>query len=493
MEKGKFQYRKNRNLSLFIIGILGFNLACSSDTDPTFEPPRQIEELGKAELWLTTGDQSKLLSKESDLSITELGENQIPTITIDTGDKKQTIEGFGAAVTGSSAYLINRKMSAAQRTNLLRELFDPNQGIGLSYLRMTIGASDFSLSDYTYNDLPSGQTDYNLEKFSIAKDKEDVVPVLQEILNIAPAINIMGSPWSPPAWMKTNNNLRGGRLKSEAYEVYSNYFVKYIDAYKAENIGIKSISVQNEPLHFTAGYPCMEMSPSEQNVFIRDFLGPKFAENGVQTEIILYDHNWDNTNYAISILNDPITKSFVAGSAFHGYAGNVNSMSLVHNAHTDRGLYFTEISGGEWATNFSDNLQWNMGNILIGTTRNWSKNVLMWNLALDQNHGPLNNGCQDCRGVVTINNSTGQVTRNVEYYSLGHFSKFVRPGDWRIGSITSGDFGGLEHVAFSGTSGGKVMVIANNNQTAKEIKIRENDRQITYSIPAKSVATIIWD
>ncbi len=473
---------------------LGFVLSLGS-CDPNNEtpnpgPPKQPEEIGKAQVWLTTGDQSKLLSKENDISITAPGVTTVPSITVDVTQKFQEIEGFGAALTGSSAYLIRQKMSSGQRNTLLRELFDPVAGIGISYLRMTIGASDFSLSDYTYDDMPVGETDYDLIHFSIEKDL-DVVSVFKEIGAIAPAIKIMGSPWSPPAWMKSNENLKGGKLKPEAYEVYANYFVKYIQAYKNEGITIDAITPQNEPLYGTASYPCLDMSSEEQLTFIKNNLGPLFQAENITTKIITYDHNFDNTNYAISILNDPIAKNFVSGSAFHAYGGNVSAMSTVHNAHPDKGLYFTEISGGEWATDFSSNLQWNMTNIFMGTTKNWSKIVLLWNLALDQNHGPKNNGCQDCRGVVTINSTNGSVTRNVEYYSIGHFSKFVSPGAFRISSTSFDSSTKLDHVAFLNPDGSTVVVVSNDDTAVKSFVVKTSTSQIAYSLPGKSVCTIV--
>ena len=476
---------------LFIMGILGGMFSCSEQKE-VFDPPKKPGELGKATLYLTTGDQNKLLSREPDLARTEMDNSTLPTINIDVNDLKQEMEGFGAALTGSSAYVLNQKMSSGQRQVLLEDLFSTN-GISLSYARMTIGASDFSLSDYTYNDLAPNEVDYELKNFSIANDKQDVVPVFKEILTLNPDLHIMGSPWSPPAWMKTNNSLIGGELKKEAYGVYADYFVRFIEAFREEEIPIKAITVQNEHLHANAGYPCMLMSSQDQNTFIRDYLGPVFEERGLNTQIILYDHNWDNTQYAISILNDPMTKKYVVGSAFHGYAGDVNAMSLVHNAHPDRGLYFTEISGGGWATNFSDNLQWNMRNVFMGTTNNWSKNVLLWNLALDENMGPTNNGCQDCRGVVTINSQTGEVTKNVEYYALGHFSKFIPSGSQRVGNHSSGDLSGLVFVSFIRPDGGKVLVISNDSIAGRELKVTESQSQIIYTIPAKSVATLTWD
>ena len=477
-------------LSLLILSVI----ACDSDDKfPDPGPPKAPEEIGKAALWLTTGSQAKLLSKENDISITHITETSFPVITIDPSVKFQEVEGFGAALTGSSAYLINKKMTTAQRQALLDDLFDPVDGIGISYLRMTIGASDFSLGNYTYDDMPAGQTDFDLANFTIERDREDVVPVLKQILAIVPGLRIMGSPWSAPAWMKTNGNLLGGKLKPEAYDVYARYFVRYLEAFKAEGISIDAVTPQNEPLHFTAGYPCMEMQAGEQLDFIKNHLGPLFSTAGVSTRIIAYDHNWDNTAYAISLLNDPGARQYIAGSAFHGYAGNVSAMSVVHNAHPDKALYFTEISGGEWATNFADNLQWNMSNIFIGTTKNWSNTALLWNLALDENHGPTNNGCQDCRGVVTINSTNGAVTRNVEYYSIAHFSKFVRPGAFRISSTAFDGSTQLNNVAFINRDGTKVLVVSNASADAKTFVARWDDREFSCFIPGASVATIVWD
>lgn len=467
-------------------------LGCSKDTIPDPGPP-VVSEIGKAAVWLTTGDRAKLLSEESDISITSPGDTQSPVITIDASDQLQEIEGFGAALTGSSAYLINKKMNTGQRTALLDDLFDPETGIGITYLRMTIGASDFSLSDYTYDDRPAGETDFDLANFSIAPDQEDVIPVFKKIIAIAPDIKIIGSPWSPPAWMKTNEDLKGGSLKEECYDVYADYFIKYIRAFEAEGIVIDAVTPQNEPLYSSAGYPCMSMTATEQRDFIKNSLGPAFQAEDLATKIIAYDHNWDHPEYATTILNDAVAKQFVAGSAFHAYAGNVSAMTTVHTAHPDKGLYFTEISGGSWATDFSDNLQWNMSNIFIGTTKNWSKVALLWNLALDQNSGPQNNGCTDCRGVVTINSSSGSVAKNVEYYSIGHFSKFIRPGAHRVTSSISTSVSGLDHVAFVNADGGKVLVIANSDTASGSLTVKEGEGQFNYTIPAKSVVSITWE
>lgn len=475
-----------------IVALLIIN--CDKESNPKPQPPVLNTEIGKASAWLTTGDRAKLLNKERDLSITEIASTTLPLISLDATQIFQQIDGFGAALTGSSAYLINR-LSSAKRSALIQELFDPVRGIGISYVRLTIGASDFSLEDFSYNDMPAGETDFELNNFSLEKDG-DVISVMKQVVAVNPDIHIMGSPWSAPAWMKTNGSMKyisgqSNKLKEDCYTTYANYFVKYIQGFAAEGITIEAVTPQNEPLHSTASYPCMSMEANEQINFIKNNLGPALTAASLPTKIIAYDHNWDNANYAITVLNDAGAKSFVAGSAFHAYAGNVSAMSTVHTAHPDKGLYFTEVSGGEWATNFSDNLQWNMTNIFIGSTKNWSKNALLWNLALDTNFGPKNNGCSNCRGVITIA-SDGSVTRNIEYYAIGHFSKFVHSGAYRIASSSSIVMSNIEYVGFINPDGSIALVVANNNDTMNSFSVKQGAGQFRYSIPAKSVVTLTW-
>lgn len=442
-----------------------------------------------AKVWITNGGQSKLL-KEENISVTE-GETVNTTaykITLDKSEKLQEIDGFGAALTGSSAYLINQKLNVEQRQNLLKELFSAD-GIGISYLRVTMGASDFSLHDFTYNDLEAGQTDPNLTRFSIEEDRSDLIPVLKQIKAINQNIKIMASPWSPPAWMKTNGKLAGGKLKPEWYESYAHYFVKYIRAYENEGITIDAISVQNEPLH-EAAYPSLRMEPEEQLDFIKNHLGPLLKKENIKTQILLYDHNWDRPDYPITILNDQEAAKYVAGSAFHAYGGDVSAMTKVHDAHPEKGLYFTEISGGEWAKNFKDNMIWNMKNIFIGSTRNWSKNALLWNLALDENFGPINNGCADCRGVVTIK-SDSKIDRNVEYYVIAHMSKFVKPGAKRLFTAVLPNESGLEQVAFVNPDDSLVLVMLNSSTSSQKFVVEWEGKQFSYVQEPSSTATYV--
>ncbi len=467
-------------------------ISCKENINKDPDPPIIPIEGEKAAVWLTRGDKSKLLNREGDLDILTATTSHWPTIMVDTSVLLQEIDGYGAALTGSSAYLMNRRLSAQARQELIRNLFDTVNGIGISYVRLTMGASDFSLSDFSYNDMPPGSTDFELEHFSLAQDLEDVVPVMQEILAVAPDLKIMGSPWSPPAWMKTNGSMIGGRLRRDCYDVYARYFVRYIQEMQALGIRIHSVTPQNEPLHFTASYPCMEMQADEQLVFVRDYLGPRFQEAGIEADIIIYDHNWDITDYAITILNDPVARNFIAGTAFHGYGGHVSGMSVVHNAHPDRELHFTEISGGGWATDFAANLMWFMRNVFVGTANNWSRSAMMWNMALNEYDGPQNNGCPNCRGVVTIDQDSGQITYNEEFYSIGHFSKFVRPGARRVGQLLPQSLTNIDAVSFINLDGSKVFIAANHNNVFVTFSIRQGDNLFHYSLPGRSVVTITW-
>ena len=299
----------------------------------------------------------------------------------------------------------------------------------------------------------------------------------------------MASPWSAPAWMKTNQSLFGGELQFQWYGSYAIYFKKFIEAYRAAGLPIDAVTLQNEPL-FTSNYPTMRMSAGQQADLISNYFGPLFASSSISTEILLYDHNWDNTQFADFILDDSATRQFVAGTAFHGYAGDVGAQSVLHNAHPDKGIYFTEISGGDFAPNFDDNLVFGVQNIIIRNARNWGRTALYWNLALDENHGPHQNGCDDCRGVVTVDSATGDATMNEEFYTIAHASKFVRPGAVRIDSVSLNEQ--LETVAFQNPDGSKVLITLNPGNSVRSFRIVEQEQHFDYQLPGKSVATFVW-
>lgn len=456
------------------------------DDDPT-EPMAE----GRVAVWTTNGQGTILLSESSARLPLEEGQSGGTLISIDSNQIFQEIDGFGAALTGSSAFVLKEHLTQAARTNLLRELFSSEDGIGISFLRVTVGASDFSTGDYTYNDLSGGGADPDQSEFSLARDEEHLIPVLQEILAIRPGLKIMATPWSAPAWMKTNGNLRnGGRLRTDLYGSYARYFVKYLTQMADRGIPIYALSVQNEPL-LGSGYPTMEMAAAEQRTFIRDHLGPALAEAGLNPKVIIYDHNWDNTQYALDVLGDANAKQYVAGTGFHCYAGDVSAMNRVRATHPDLGIYFTECSGGDFSPDFGNNLSWNTDNLLVGATRNWAKTVLFWNLALNEAAGPQNGGCRDCRGVVTVNAGTGRISRNVEYYLLGHAAKFVQAEAVRIATPDLRGQG-LSQVCFLNPDRSRVLLVFNHNQQAVDLRVGEGEATFKHRVNGASLVTYVW-
>lgn len=436
------------------------------------------------EFWLTTGDKSSLLKEVNGVGFSNDPIRPL-VIDVDTTQQFQSIDGFGFSLTGGSAYLINQKLTADQRDKLLRELFLADQGIGVSYLRISVASSDLDDHVFSYNDLPKGKTDDKLEKFSMTEDQKNLIPVLKQIVALNPDIKIMGSPWSAPPWMKSNNSFKGGSLKKEYYASYAHYFVRYIQAMAKEGITIDAITLQNEPEN-PKNNPSMLMSSSEQAEFVK-LLGPAFEKAGIKTKIIVFDHNCDHPNYPIEILNDAAAKRYVDGSAFHLYLGDISALSEVQKAHPDKSIYFTE----QWTSpegKFDGDLRWHTRNLIVGATRNWAKNVLEWNLAADTQFNPHTDegGCTMCLGALTIGDS---VSRNVSYYIIGQASKFVPPGSVRIASNIVSD---LHNVAFITPDGRKVLIVVNDSDNAKEFSIRFNDQSASASLAAASVGTFVW-
>jgi glucosylceramidase len=448
---------------------------------PAPPPPVATEVL----FYLTQSDQLALFKRQNVSLVFSGTGNAGTTIEVDTTQTFQTIDGFGYTLTGGSASLLNA-LPASTLDPLLKELFLwDSTNIGVSYLRISIGASDLSATTFTYDDMPAGETDANLAHFSIDREKQDLIPILKKIIALNPSIKILGSPWSAPVWMKTKSSFVGGSLKPEYYSAYANYFVKYIQAMKAEGIPIDAITPQNEPLH-GGNNPSMVMQAAEQATFIKSHLGPAFVGAGVTTKIIAYDHNADRPDYPLAILNDAAAKPFVDGSAFHLYGGSITALTEVHNAHPDKHVYFTE----QWVGgpgNFSGDLQWHVENLVIGATRNWSRNVLEWNLAADPGYQPHTpGGCSSCLGALTIGTT---VTRNVSYYIIAHGSKFVRPGSVRIGSNNAGS---IVTVAFKNPAGKKVLIALNKGTNAASFNIKFNGKMITTSLNGGAVGTYVW-
>lgn len=471
--------------------LVGLCLALSACTplSPTMIPSPSPQPLtpGTVQVWLTLPDQSQKLAIQPPVPLTAGNPPDGLTVTVDAATTYQRMEGFGAAMTDSSAWLIMNKLDPASRQALLRDLFTrEGAGIGLSYLRVPMGASDFARKDYTYNDMEKGQTDPELRRFNIEFDKTAVIPALKQAVALNPQLRLMGSPWSAPAWMKAGGRLNGNALKPQFYAAFADYHVRFVQAYAAEGLTIDAVTPQNEPLHDTNNYPSMYMPAAAQQIFVRDYLGPAFEEAGLQTRILIFDHNWDLAAYPLEVLSDPQAAAFVDGVAFHCYGGDVSAQSKVRNAHPDKGIWFTECSGGGWATDFGGNLRWNLKNLVIGNFRNWGNSLLLWNLALDENDGPQNGGCSNCRGVVTIHSQTGNVTYNEEYYILGHVSKFVDPGAYRIEATPTHP----ANVAFVNPDGSRVLIVL--AEDAVNFNIQADGQWLTYALPKGAVATFVW-
>lgn len=440
--------------------------------------------------WITTGDQTQLLARGADAAF-QPGAKDAIIIEVDPKQRFQEMVGFGAAITDASAWLMQNKLNPQQRDALLNDLFGKAPGANFSFTRLTIGASDFSRHHYSFDDMPLGQSDSTLAHFSIDPNRADVLPITKAALAINPKLRVMASPWSAPGWMKSNDSLIQGTLKPEAFAPFASYLSRYVSAYAKEGVPIYALTLQNEPHFEPKDYPGMRVDPAKRAAFIGAHLGPLLAKEHPQTRILDWDHNWDEPGSPAGVLNDPVANKYVNGVAWHCYAGDVRVQAALHDRWPDKDTYFTECSGGKWAPVWSDNLQHFARTLVIGTTRGWAKGVLLWNLALDEHDGPHLGGCNDCRGVVTIDSRDGKVTRNEEYYALAHASRFVRQGARRI--YSSSGYDQLDTVAFRNADDGSVaLLVVNSAKEERSFAVRVGQRSFSYRLPAASVATFTW-
>ena len=455
--------------------------------------PRAAEQPAPADVsvWITTAGHTRALAPSAPARFAGRASAR-PQIVVDDTQRFQEIVGFGASLTDSSAWLIQHMLDARQRDALLKELFGrEGNGLGLSFSRLTIGASDFSRHHYSLNDTPDGTPDPDLKHFSIDQNRGDVIPVARAMLAINPQLKIMASPWSAPGWMKDSNSLIHGRLLPQYYDAFSRYLLRYVDAYAAEGIPIFALTVQNEPDYEPKDYPGMRLNAPARARLIGDHLGPMIARRGSGPLIFDWDHNWDKPEEPMGVLSDPVAGNYVDAVAWHCYGGDVAAQSPVHDAFPDKDAYMTECSGGDWEPVRSGGLPLQMKNIIIRSMRHWARGALFWNLALDENNGPYAGGCHTCRGVVTIDSRTGEITRTDEYYALAHASRFVRPGAHRIAS--SGPTDDLDNVAFRNADDGSlVLLVSNSAIQPRRFSVAHGERRFAYTLPARSVATFVW-
>jgi glucosylceramidase len=467
---------------VFLVGV-ALALQTQAGASPQKSSGIQIEVVESVE------NQSSALRSKPAL---QFGNSRSPALTIrvDEATQYQTMDGFGASLTDSSAWLLDRKLTKEQRKELLETLFDQTKGIGLSILRQPMGASDFALSDYSYDDVVVGEKDPTLAKFSIEHDRAYIIPLLKEALSVNPNLKIIASPWSPPGWMKTSQSMIQGALLPEAYAPFANYFVKFIKAYADAGIPVYATTMQNEPLHIPGNYPGMGMTAIEQAVFLSDYLGPALRDAGLKAKVFVFDHNWDLIEFPIRVLSNPKAAAYAVGTATHCYGGVATAQMELHERFPEKEIWMTECSGGEWQ---KGNLLEQQIRLIINSTRNWAQAVVLWNLALDQNHEPYLGGCTTCRGVVTVNHSVSptQLARTVDYTALAHVSKFLKPGARRIAS-NSFDQGSLEDVAFQNLDGSIVLLVLNSSGAPLPFNIAWRGQFASYVLPAGAVATLRW-
>ena len=489
-------------------------------------------------VWLSTADGRLLLARQPDVIS---GDDDAPSaeVVIDLGHTYQTMVGFGAALTDSSAWLIQNELSGSRRAALLRNLFGPPPGLNFSLVRLTIGASDFSLQHYTLDDLPAGQVDPQLQHFNMTVDQRNVIPLMREVLAVNPQLRVIASPWSAPAWMKTSANLIDGSLLEEYEPTYAAYLLRYVDTMRSYGIPIFALTLQNEPAFEPLTYPGMLLSTAARARIIGQYLGPMLASEKPRPVILGWDHNWDEPDQPLTLLADPDVARYMAGIAWHCYRGSPSAQTQVHRAFPDKDVYLTECSSGDWASIRKDRLLWYSRDVLMAALKNWARGVVYWNLALDQHHGPHAGGCEACTGIVTIDTPTsdvasaigsaakrlddvlasgahgeavnaavdvaddllhqaiglaspsGVVRRSLEYYAFAHFSRFILPGAKRVDSTAAGK--DVDNVAFRNAADGSVvLVVVNSNAREHRLSVRQGATTFQYSLPASSMATFVW-
>jgi glucosylceramidase len=449
-------------------------------------------------IWLTTTDDAggrhvtRGLQQQTPVNFAAGNGSGTVTLTVDENQQFQPFEGGGASFTDSAAWLMNSSgiLSSATRNDTMRKLFDPNTGIGLSFIRNPMGSSDLARYSYTYDDVPAGQTDPNLNNFSIQHDMADVVPLTRQALQLNPAIKVMGTPWSPPPWMKDNDDYKLGWVESQFYPALAQYFVKYVQAYGAQGIPISFVSVNNEPT-CCATYPSANWNGSGLQFFTKSNLLPALQSAGLSTKVLALDWNWDQYgSFGAPTVNDAAIRNHpnFGGIAWHGYGGNVSAQTTVQNQYPGIPQYDTEMSGGTWVGNqHSDDM-----NDIIDYTRNWGRTVTKWSLAVDQNHNPHNGGCDVCTGLVTVHNGDGQhgqAELTVEYYTMGHLTKFVKPGARRI---QSSDNGTVKNVAWRNPDGSKALIAYNTTTSTQNVRVNWGGQSFSYNLPGRTSATFTW-
>lgn len=436
---------------------------------------------GNIEVLSTWG--AKRLAQEAPLRWRPAGGSSVETIVLDPSRKYQEILGFGAAMTDAACYMLNR-LAPSARERVFRELFHPSEN-GFSVCRVCLGASDYATQVYSFDE---GEPDPEMRRFSIDHDKPYILPMLRQARGANPDLFVLGSPWSPPGWMKTGGSMLGGSMRKQHFAAYAGYFVKTVQAYAAEGVPLNAVTVQNEVDTDQDGkMPACLWGQEYEMEFVARHLGPQFSANRIDTRVWILDHNYNLWGRAIAELDDPQVNRYVDGVAWHGYAGEPVAMSRVHDAHPDKHTYWTE--GGpsynepRYLTNWS---HW--ASTVTGVLLNWSRCFIAWNMALDE-AGKPNIGPFQCGGVITVDSSRGEIIRSGQYWALAHFSRAIQRGARRIES--SGDLPGVSHTACL-NPGGSTVAVLTNADAQREVLLRLGGMETEVRLPADSVTTLTW-
>ncbi|MCM1378052.1 MAG: hypothetical protein NC097_07025 [Clostridium sp.] len=498
---------KNFKVNILTIMAAALLASCGGDDEPSPKPENPVTPdtpavvAGDVRVIITTANRAHDLA-ESTIKFSTSDNMSPTTIRLNPGDKFQEIDGFGAAITGSTAYNL-MKMTPADRTAFLKETFSPSEGYGMSYVRIPIGASDFSLSDYTLCDKEG------IENFALTSEETKyVIPIMKEILAINPDVKVISAPWTAPRWMKVNNltdlkpwnQWTGGQLNPKYYQDYATYFVKWIQAFEKEGIKIYGMTPQNEPLN-RGNSASMYMTWQEQRDFIKNALGPKFVKEGISTKIYVFDHNYnydniaDQQSYPTKIYADAEASKYIAGAAYHNYGGNPDELLNIYKANPQKELVFTESTAGDWnnGSNLQSRLVDDMEQITLGTVNRWCRGSVVWNLMLDSNRGPFRpGGCSTGFGAVDIAGDFKSIKKNSFYYIMAHMSVAAKPGGHRIG--TSGYTAkGLTYSAFQNPDGSYGMAFSNRNSSEIRVTVDDGSRHFPVTIPANGLVTVLWN
>lgn len=497
-----------RNIITATFGCFAMLAACGNSddaepgkSDPTPEPP--VEEKKDVTLYVTNSNRTYDLTKQQ-IAFGQ-GNNMAPsTVTLTPTERYQEMDGFGAAITGATGFNL-MQMKPENRKRFLTETFSDEQGYGFSYVRIAIGCSDFSFGEFTCCDEPG------LEHFALpSEDTNYVIPILKEILAINPSIKVVAAPWTCPKWMKVKSltervpfdSWTSGQLNPDYYETYGEYFVLWVKAFEAQGIKIHAVTPQNEPLN-RGNSASLFMGWQEARDFVKVGLGPAFKRAGITTKIYVFDHNYnydnmaDQKSYPAKIYEDAEASQYIAGAAYHNYGGNRSELLNIHNLCPDKELLFTETSIGTWNSgrDLTQALVRDVEEVALGTVNNWCRGVIVWNLMLDSDLGPVSpsdGSCKTCYGAVDIDNTNyEQIVCNSHYYLIGHLSSVVKPGATRIGT-TGYKAGGITYSAFENTDGTYAFVVSNNNAEAKQITVSDGNHYFSYEIPAKAVVSCRW-